>query len=731
MSFLKKIFRKIKIYYSTDDETNREIKKAKFLASRKFSLFITIVLTILITLISNIIANGLDIVFSSIKGKEKAFNFLEAIFYFEFNKYWYVYIFTYIMLILIIIKIQFRLKTSFRTINEGQKGKCRFCSLLEIEEQYKSVPKKEKEFEGKGGVVISSYEDKAFIDEGDVNNLVIGTTRSGKGELFLFPTIDVYSRAKVKSSLIINDPKGEFLASSKDTLEKRGYRIEVLNLIDPSNSMSYNPLYLIVEAYLEKDYGEAQKLCKSLTYSMYYKPNVKDPFWQNSAMSLVNALILATLEECYKKYGEEEMRNRVTMFTVANMLSELGSAYDEDGNNELDKYFRNLPSNSIAKMQYATSNFAKGSARSGIFSVAMTELEKFTMEKIAKMTSRNSINLKDFGFINNKDDRPIALFMILPDYDNSDYFIASMFIRQLYWVLSKEATLTKGGKCEREVVFLIDEAGNMPPIEQLEVILTVCLGRNIKFTLVVQAFSQIEEKYGKDKAKTIIGNCANKVYIMTTEYDTAEEFSKLLGDKTIINISRSGEITDTTKHYTESIDSKRLKSPNELMLLKMGETVVTRNLKREDKKRNRIVPNPIFNSGKTSMQYRYEYLSEWFNNNSSINCVEIQSIHKDVDLNDLILFENVEPIIIEEQSIKDIKQEEKERKLLLNEIFSPMEIKEIIELVEARYKKGKTKINLDSTFDDLEKACKENNDNKEIKSFVDKGFEYIKELERK
>ncbi len=55
-----------------------------------------------------------------------------------------------------------------------------------------------------------------------------------------------------------------------------------------------------------------------------------------------------------------------------------------------------------------------------------------------------------------------------------------------------------------------------------------------------------------------------------------------------------------------------------------------------------------------------------------------------------------------------------------------MEIKEIIELVETRYKKGKIKINLDSTFEDLEKACEENNDNKEIKAFVEKGFEYIK-----
>nr|WP_057232678.1 type IV secretory system conjugative DNA transfer family protein [Clostridium perfringens] len=373
MNFFKKLFRKIKIYYSTDDETNREIKRAKFLASRKFSLLLIIVFILMTTLISNIIANGLDIFFYNMKGEEKSFDIVQAVFFFGIRKYWYVYIFNYLMMVLIIIKIQFRLKTSFRSINEGQKGKCRFCSLTEIENQYKSVPKKEKDFEGKGGVVISSYEDKVFIDEGDVNNLVIGTTRSGKGELFLFPTIDVYSRAKVKSSLIINDPKGEFLASSKDTLEKRGYRIEVLNLIDPNNSMSYNPLHLIVEAYLEKDYGEAQKLCKSLTYSMYYnpnvkdpfwqnsamktysmyyKPNVKDPFWQNSAMSLVNALILAILEECYKKYGEEEIKNRVTMFTVANMLSELGSAYDEDGNNELDKYFRNLPSNSIAKMQY-------------------------------------------------------------------------------------------------------------------------------------------------------------------------------------------------------------------------------------------------------------------------------------------------------------------------------------------------------------------------------------------
>ena len=74
----------------------------------------------------------------------------------------------------------------------------------------------------------------------------------------------------------------------------------MLNLIDPINSMSYNPLTLIIDAYKRKDYGEAQLLCQTLTYSIYNDPNTKDAFWQNTAMSLTNALILALCEECIK-----------------------------------------------------------------------------------------------------------------------------------------------------------------------------------------------------------------------------------------------------------------------------------------------------------------------------------------------------------------------------------------------------------------------------------------------
>lgn len=51
----------------------------------------------------------------------------------------------------------------------------------------------------------------------------------------MFPTIDLYSRAEIKSSLVINDPKLELYKASYETLKRRGYIPLVLNLADPGN----------------------------------------------------------------------------------------------------------------------------------------------------------------------------------------------------------------------------------------------------------------------------------------------------------------------------------------------------------------------------------------------------------------------------------------------------------------------------------------------------------------
>lgn len=776
MEFIKKLLFKLKVYLN-EDKANKEIKKANILASNKFNLIVSIIILICGILFTNIFIYSIKFSINKLKNSEETFSFFKGLFFFS-SDLLFIYLIVFIILVVIIIKLQFRLKTSFRSINEGQKGTSRFSTIKEIDEQYKAIPEVETDeeiknggYEGKGGVVISRLGKKVYIDDSNSNNLVIGTTRSGKGELFLFPTIDSYSRAKEKASLIINDPKGELLGASKETLEKRGYRIEVLNLINPEKSMSYNPLQLIINAYEKGELGEAQKLCKTLTYAMYYKPNVKDTYWNDCAMSLVNALILAVIDKVFNEIKElddeekiKELKGKITLYAVSQMLSELGSAYDEAGNNELDKYFQSLDINNVAKMQYATSNFMKGSSngKGSIFSVAMSELQKFTMEKIAKLTSKNSIDLKDVGFINKEDNRPVALFIILPDYDKSDYIVSSMFIRQLYYVLAKTAE-EGNGKCDRDVIYLIDEAGNIPPIEELDTILTVCLGRRIFFTLVIQAFSQIEGKYGKDAAKTIIGNCGNKIYILTTEKETAVEISDLLGDKTITNVSRSGEFLDTTKHITENVDGRKLRNYNELMLFEEGETVVIRTLKRRDKKGNLIVPYPIHNYGETRMKYRYEYLGDWFDNSKRVKDIEVKCIHNDVKLENLVLFKLDNQILNNDVDltnegeykvkIKDLKSKEgfkifdvivkaegseeekkkdkkrsKTKEFKINELLTPLEWKDIKRILDFTYSlEEKGGIEYSSDFKTLENLYNKN-PKEDLKEFILIGIKRLKEM---
>lgn len=461
------------------------------------------------------------------------------------------YMLVFLVVIGTIARTIYKLKSSFKNLNNHEKGSSRFTTVEELKKQYRAVPEREKSFKGGGGVVISRLGDKVFIDDSPVNNLIIGTTRSGKGETFVFPTIDVYSRAEDKPSLIFNDPKGELFSASKETLEKRGYHIEVLNLLNPLDSMSYNLLQLVKDAYKDGDYSTAQALCKTLSHTLYYNPTVKDPFWQQCAMSLCNAMILAVTDKCIAEGTEE----KITMYAVANMLSELGSKEvivdpKADPENALDLYFEGLPADNVAKMQYATSNFSKGTTRGGIFTQTMNGLSIFTFDEIAKMTAKNSVDLKRVGFgmtikgktkprkrveivfpdgsieaiksditgrftidfkqsvrvgdtiqLNEKGDKkkktaisikkidektghtefkvveenediqvttmdyfdkPVAIFMITPDYDSSNHVIASIFVRQLYFILAKGASLARGNECHREVVFILDEFGVRP-----------------------------------------------------------------------------------------------------------------------------------------------------------------------------------------------------------------------------------------------------------------------------
>ncbi|UOR10276.1 VirD4-like conjugal transfer protein, CD1115 family [Halobacillus amylolyticus] len=654
----------------------------------------------------------------------------------------------------------YKLRSNFKPIGTDEKGSQRFATRKEIHQQYKAIPDRKQGYTGQGGPVLARKGDKAYIDPSPVNNLIIGTTRSGKGQTYVIPTIDAYSRAEKQPSLVINDPKGELFASSRETLEDRGYEVEVLNLMNPMQSMSFNLLELVKQAYQDGDYSTAQTLCETITHMLYHNPQAKEPMWDDSAKSLVNAMILAITEKSITEGIEE----KITMYTVANMLSELGTKNEVDENgqeyNALDEYFQELPQSHVAKEQYATSNFSKGNTRSSIFTTAMNGLTKFTMSETAKMTAKNSLDLKKVGFgqsikgrgtpfskvyvtfpngvtetnqsgesgtwtinfssplkvgdritimqdqdplsakqkrkkVDDQDDsqmskldleverinkdtgevkfyspfdrelmveevtsftKPIAVFMVTPDYDTSTHAIPSIFVSQLYYVLSKNAAIAKGQKCLREVVFMLDEFGNMPAIADMDNKITVCLGRNIRFHLVIQSYAQLKDLYGEDGQATIRGNCGNEIYILSADYDSASYFSSKLGKKTLNTHSRSGSTFSLDKSKTESTEGRELLTANELQELEEGDTVVRRVLMRRDKKGRKIRAFPIYNTGKHSMKYAHTYLSQDFNTSRSITEEEIDTPHRHVTPKELV-------IDFYSESLQNINRNNEEKKL--------------------------------------------------------------------
>lgn len=623
-----------------------------------------------------------------------------------------VYIAFFILLCYASARYVYLMKISFKSNNVGQKGKARWTTLEEIKNTFKEIPEKTEFFEGRGGIPVCRYKKKIYIDDTAVNNVILGVTRSGKGEMFVFPMIDIYSRASEKASLIITDPKLELFSSSKDILEKRGYIPLVLNLINPLNSMGFNPLTLIIEAYKNKDYQQAEKLCLSFCYSIYTpdKSSGDSKFWDDSSVSCLSALILAHVHDCLEADERENAKNllnfnrkkqayeaqnkrekediacafqirdykeknvtdmkviaselgitiqkvkklwlladtvydvyvlpdmkfeltnkfekQITLYSIINTFSLLASQRINDYTTALDIYFNDRPDSDRAKLKYAGVSIAGNKTKSSIFTTTLSKLSVFTYEEIAKMTAESTLNLVDIGF----GDKPYAIFIGIPEYDKSYHFLSTVFINQLYYILSKTATNggtdEDAGECKREVIFILDEFGNMPPLDNMRNVITMCLSRRIKFNLIIQSYQQVRDIY-KDCGETVLDNCLNHIYIRSNDPKTIKQFSEDLGNETITTLNRSGKMFQGDKNVTEMYEARPLMDTTDLKNLKKKECIILR-AKREDLKNNNIDPTPIYNTGKTAFKFRHEYMIDDFPK-KSISNIEIKG-NTDIDL---------------------------------------------------------------------------------------------------
>ena len=549
-------------------------------------LFQTVIFSALFYCGVNLFMNYLILMFRGINNKDKNYYAFKLIYIQKPPGSMSPFMVLLISLILSMF-IVMRLDTRYRIKNENKalKGRQRWMTDKEMNDTFYSFPANKPEAAEKSGIIVALHRGKYYVDCETIHNLIIGTTRSGKGQTFVLPMIRHICYSQSKHSMVLNDPKGELLENCYDMLIENGYKVTVLNLRDTDKSSLWNPLQMIIDQYQEyldeKDPNKKELLkSKCIKYvqslaTVFTQNDKSDPIWPESAKSLLVAMTLFLLE----KAAEDGHLANVSMYSIYNFFVEFGSENEvqvvngaKRDVNALDTLFQSLPRGSAAKNAYATSRFSSGDTRSSIFTTLASNIAIFGADTgISQLTSGNQINFNELV----NPDKPQAVFMVVPDEDTSRHVIASLFVNQCYNSLVEYSSKFPGQKLPQRVHFILDEFGNMVPIPAMDTKITVGAGRNLLFSMFVQDLNQLDTKYS-NAAKTIRSNAGNQIYINSLDKDTNEYYSAILGNKTVEYMTYSGDLHTFLSHQSSVVDSQPLISAAELGEMKFGDAITKR-----------------------------------------------------------------------------------------------------------------------------------------------------------
>ncbi|MBQ3505731.1 MAG: TraM recognition domain-containing protein, partial [Clostridia bacterium] len=177
-------------------------------------------------------------------------------------------------------------------------------------------------------------------------------------------------------------------------------------------------------------------------------------------------------------------------------------------------------------------------------------MQQLADDGILSLTSENDLDIV------NMDESANAVFIIIPDERFTRHRFVTLFITQMYKELVEKANLnlrrhqTDTAILKRNTYFVLDEFGNLPKFENMEGMVTVARSRGIRFLFVLQSFSQLNVKYGRDVGDVIKTNCNVKIFIGTDDSDTRKEFSELCGQKKIKNFSVNTSIEHSASSST-------------------------------------------------------------------------------------------------------------------------------------------------------------------------------------
>ena len=407
------------------------------------------------------------------------------------------------------------------------------------------------------------------------NILVIGGSGSGKTRFFVKPSI-----MQMHSSYVITDPKGQLLTETgkmllhgapkldengKPVRDSRGkviyepYRIKVLNTINFSKSMKYNPLAYVRS---EKDILKLVNVIIANTKGDGEKSS--EDFWVKAERLLYCALIGYIWYE-----AEPEERNFITLLYLLNACE--AREDDETYKSPVDILFDDLAKKQpehFAVKQYVKFKMAAGKTLKSILVSCGARLAPFDIKELRDIMTEDELELDTMG------DQKTALFLIMSDTDTTFNFVIAMLQSQLFNLLCNKADDFYNGRLPVHVRCLLDEFANIGQIPNFDKLIATIRSREISASIILQSQSQLKTIY-KDAADTIVGNCDSTLFLGGKEKSTLKEISELLGKETIDSLSQSENRGAQTSHgLSYQKLGKELMTQDEIAVMDGGKCIL-------------------------------------------------------------------------------------------------------------------------------------------------------------
>ena len=472
-----------------------------------------------------------------------------------------------------------------KTVGDGQHGTARWATTQEVKKTFANVPfdvaswRAGKNLPEVQGLILGSTQRgkqlDALVDRDDVHCLMIGASGVGKTAFFLYPNLE-FACASGMSYLAL-DTKGD-LARNYCTIAKKyyGYNVSVIDLRNPTRSDGSNLLTLI-NRYMDiaREHpdnlaarAKAEKYAKILAKTIVTpggddQDRGQNAFFYDAAEGLLTSVILLLAEYVPLDSAGHEKRHIVSVFKL---VQELLAPSGQGKKTGFQILMDNLPSTHKARWFAGAALNTSEQGMASVMSTVLSRLNAFLDSELEQVLCFDSaIDAEHFAA------EKSAIFLVLPEEDNTKSFMAGLMIQNLSRELFSVAD-EHGGKLQNRVVFYCDELGTMPPFDILPLF---SAGRSRKLTLVpiIQSLAQLEKNYGKEGAEIIGDNCQDTIFGgFAPNSQTAETLSKALGSRTVLtgSVSKGKDNTSQSLQMAE----RALLSPDELKNLPKGNFIV-------------------------------------------------------------------------------------------------------------------------------------------------------------